>query len=116
MTVAPAERGIVLGVADARSAEIDDLAVLVWAVGYAASSRGRGEARIGIAPSGSLAGLPRAVARAKIERLGEIVRLIERRTEEPIAAALDPRAVDVRSAALGRWTPRRGRGRPGGAA
>jgi methionine synthase II (cobalamin-independent) len=114
VTAAPAERGIVLGVADARSPDSDDLALIVWAVGYAAASRGRGEARIGIAPSGSLAGLPRAAARAKIERLGEVVGLIDRRAEEPIAAALDPRAVDARSAALGSWTPRRRRGRPGG--
>jgi methionine synthase II (cobalamin-independent) len=105
VTVAPAERGIVLGVADARSAAVDEREVVVWAVGYAAASRGRGEARVGIAPSGSLAGLPRAVARAKIERLGEVVRLIDRRAEEPIEASLDPRAIDARSAALGRWTP-----------
>lgn len=105
VTVAPAERGIVLGVADARSPATDEREVVVWAVAYAAASRGRGEARIGIAPSGSLAGLPRAAARAKIERLGEIVRLIDRRAEEPIEASLDPRAIDARSAALGRWTP-----------
>ncbi|MGZ8502764.1 MAG: hypothetical protein ACXWW6_07920 [Candidatus Limnocylindrales bacterium] len=116
VAAAPAERGIVLGVADARSPRIDERAVLVWAVGYAAASHGRGEARIGIAPSGSLAGLPRAAARAKIERLGEIVKLVDRRAEEPIAASLDPRAVDSRSAAMGSWTPHRGRGRPGGGA
>jgi methionine synthase II (cobalamin-independent) len=109
VTVAPAERGIVLGVADARSAAVDEREVVVWAVGYAAASRGRGEARVGIAPSGSLAGLPRAAARAKIDRLGEVVRLVDRRAEEPIAASLDPRAVDARSAALGRWTPPEGR-------
>ena len=104
-----AERGIVLGVADARSPAVDEREVVVWAVGYAAASRGRGEARVGIAPSGSLAGLPRAAARAKIERLGEIVRLIDRRAEEPIQASLNPRAIDARSAALGRWTPPRKR-------
>jgi methionine synthase II (cobalamin-independent) len=115
VTAAPAERGIVLGVADARSPGVDEREIIVWAIGYAAASRGRGEARIGIAPSGSLAGLPRAVARAKIDRLGEIVRLMEHRAEEPIAAALDPRAVDIRSAALGRWTPRRPGPTSGGA-
>ena len=102
---APAERGIVLGVVEARSAERDFPEVVVWAIGYAASTAGRGEGRIGIAPSGSLAGLPRSVARRKIELLGEVARLIERRHEQPLAAALDPRAVDIRSAALGRWTP-----------
>jgi methionine synthase II (cobalamin-independent) len=105
ITTAPAERGIILGVADARSAQVDEPEVIVWAVAYASASRGRGEARIGIAPSGSLAGLPRGAARAKIERLGEIVRLVDLRAEEPIAASLDPRAVDSRSAALGSWTP-----------
>jgi methionine synthase II (cobalamin-independent) len=105
VTRAPAERGIVLGVVDARTPEPDLVELVVWAVAYAASTGGRGEARIGIAPSGSLVGLPRAVARRKIELLGEVVRLIERRHEEPIAAALDPPAVDLRSAALGRWTP-----------
>jgi methionine synthase II (cobalamin-independent) len=109
ITIAPAERGIVLGVADARSAQVDEPELMVWAVAYASASRGRGETRIGIAPSGSLAHLPRAAARAKIGRLGEIVRLVERRAEEPIAASLDPRAVDSRSAALGRWTPPKAR-------
>ena len=85
--------------------------MILWAIGHAAASAGRGEARVGIAPSGDLAGLPRSVARAKIGRLGEVVELIERRGQEAIAAALDPRAVDARSAALGRWSPRRG-GRP----
>lgn len=108
VTRAPAERGIVLGVVDARTAKVDDRAVVVWAVGYAAASGGRGEDRIGIAPSGSLAGLPRQIARRKIELLGEVVGLIERRSEEALAAALDPRVVDKRSAGLGRWT-RRGR-------
>lgn len=105
ITRAPAERGIVLGVVEARSAERDFPEVLVWAIGYAASTGGRGEGRIGIAPSGSLAGLPRSIARRKIELLGHVAGLVERRNAEPIAASLDPRAVDIRSAALGRWTP-----------
>jgi methionine synthase II (cobalamin-independent) len=109
VTRAPRERGIVLGVVDAHKPERDLVELVVWAIAYAASTGGRGEARIGIAPSGSLAGLPRAAARAKLELLGEVVRLIERRNEEPIAAALDPRAVDPRSGALGRWTPARDR-------
>ncbi len=108
VTRAPVERGIVLGVVDARTAGVDDRAVVVWAVGYASASGGRGEDRIGIAPSGSLAGLPRDVARRKIGLLGEVVGLVDRRREEALAAALDPRVVDKRSAGLGRWT-RRGR-------
>ena len=104
ITRAPAERGIVLGVVDA-SGLVNDPAVIVWAVGYAASTQARGEQRVGIAPAGSLAGLSRVAARRKIELLGEVVRIVDRRGEVPIAASLDPRAVDIRSAALGRWTP-----------
>ena len=103
ITRAPVERGIVLGVVDARSVAIDDPAVVIWAVGYAASG-GRGHDRIGVAPSGGLAALPREAARAKIDLLGEVVRIVERRREEAVAGSLDPRAVDARSAALGRWS------------
>jgi methionine synthase II (cobalamin-independent) len=109
VTRVPSDRGVVLGVVDARRPAPDDREIVVWAVGHAAASAGRGEARVGIAPSGSLAGLSRTIARAKIGLLGEVVGLIERRHEEAIAAALDPRAVDPRSAALGRWTPGTGR-------
>jgi hypothetical protein len=103
---APLERGMVLGIADARTPDPDDLAVLVWAVGYAASS-GRGEIRIGVAPSGSLASLEPSAARAKITRLGDLVELIEHKDETPLGLSLDPRSIDARSAALGRWEPRR---------
>ena len=106
ITRAPPERGVILGVVDVRAESIDDRATIVWAVGYAASG-GRGETRIGIAPSGDLAGLPGDVARAKIELLGEVVRLIEQRRETAMAASLDPRATDARSAALGSWRSRR---------
>lgn len=103
---APLDRGLVLGVVDAAAVGHDDPALVVWAIGYAASS-GRGEERIGIAPSGSLSALPREAARSKLGLLGEVVRLIERRRDEAIAASLDPRAVDARSAALGTWRSRR---------
>ena len=114
ITRAPPDRGIVLGVVDPGEA-VTDAAVIVWAIGYAASSGDRGETRVGIATSGSLAALSRAEARRKIDLLGTVVGLIDRRHVEPIAASLDPRAVDSRSAALGRWTPPAER-RPGGRA
>ncbi len=112
ITRAPADRGIVLGVVDGTSA-VDGPELILWAVGYAASSGGRGESRVGIATAGSLAGISRADARRKIDLLGSVVKLIDRRHVEPIAASLDPRAVDSRSATLGRWTPPPER-RPGG--
>lgn len=112
IVAAPPERGIVCGVVDARSEQADELEIIVWAAAYAASTGGRGDVRVGLAPSGSLAGLPRDVARQKIELLGRAASLIQRRHEEPLAAALDPRAVDIRSAGLGRWTPGTKRGGP----
>ncbi len=104
ITRAPRERGIVCGAVDARDPRLDDKELIVWAASYAASG-GRGFERVGVAPSGSLAGLEPAAARAKIERLGLAARIVEARGETPIQAQLDPRAVDSRSAALGRWTP-----------
>ena len=104
ITRAPADRGIVLGVVD-RTTAVDGPELILWAVGYAASSGDRGESRVGIATSSSLAGLSRADARRKIDLLGSVVKLIERRHVEPIAASLDPRAIDSRSGTLGRWTP-----------
>ena len=104
ITRAPRERGIVCGAMDARDPRIDDKEVIVWAASYAASG-GRGYERVGIAPAGSLAGLEPGVARRKIEKLGESARIVEARDVTPIQAQLDPRAVDIRSGAVGRWTP-----------
>jgi methionine synthase II (cobalamin-independent) len=104
ITRAPTSRGIVCGAVDVRDPRIDDKELIIWAASYAASG-GRGFERVGVAPAGSLAGLERSIARRKLERLGESVRIVEARHETPIQAQLDPRAVDSRSAALGRWTP-----------
>ncbi len=104
---APGERGIICGALDARNPALDSTEVLIWAAHYAASTRGRGLARVGLSPSASLASLPRDRAREKVVLLGETVRLASAGTAEEVAAALDPRAIDIRSAALGRYAPRR---------
>jgi methionine synthase II (cobalamin-independent) len=104
ITRAPIERGIVCGAVDARDPRTDDKELVVWAASYAASG-GRGYERVGVAPAGSLAALDPAIARRKIEVLGTSARIVETRDEVPIQAQLDPRAVDSRSAAIGRWTP-----------
>ncbi len=70
---------------------------------YAASG-GRGIERVGLATAGSLAELPWASAVRKLERIAEAVRITDLPSEERMAA-LDPRAVDIRSAALGRYDP-----------
>ncbi len=74
---------------------------LLWAAGYAASTGGRGMDRVGLATSASLGHLPWPVAMRKLERLGEASRLVLGSVDER-AAAVDPRAVSNRSAALGR--------------
>ncbi|MGH2513006.1 MAG: hypothetical protein ACRDGQ_09990 [Candidatus Limnocylindrales bacterium] len=104
ITRAPPERGIVCGAVDVHDPRIDDKELIVWAASYAASG-GRGYERVGVAPAGSLAEFEPAVARQKIERLGESARIVEERGQVPIQAQLDPRAIDSRSAALGQWTP-----------
>ncbi len=109
--VAPGERGIVAGVGDAAGRGRTRLEDVVWAVGYAASTQGRGRDRVGVAPSGSLAELSDERARAVLDLLGEATRTIEGGRDE-ILARLDPRAIDARSAALGQHPPQRRR--PGG--
>ena len=85
--------------------------LLLWAAGYAASTASRGGDRVGIATAGSLAHLPWDVAGQKVARLGAAARLAQAEPDE-LRAAVDPRALDSRSAALGRYTkppPRRRR-------
>ena len=101
---APSDRGIVCGTLAGRAGSDDGPEILLWAAGYAASTGGRGPARVGLATAGSLAHLDWDVAARKVQRLGEAVRLSALPAEER-KAAVDPRAVDIRSAALGRYDP-----------
>ena len=100
----PAERGLICGALSTREGSDDGPELLLWAARYAASTRGRGPARVGLATAGSLAALSWAVAAEKVRRLGEAARLAAAPVDEWLAA-IDPRAVDKRSAALGRYEP-----------
>jgi hypothetical protein len=101
---APSVVGVICGAVSTREGSDDGPEILLWAAGYAASTRGRGPARVGLATAGSLAALPWEVAARKVERLGHAGRLASLPVEER-KAAIDPRAVDARSAALGRYEP-----------
>ncbi len=68
---APRERGLILGVADARTDLRDAVPVSVWAARYGASMGARGLDRIGLAPSAGLEWRSPAVARMKLRRLAE---------------------------------------------
>lgn len=102
---APTERGIVAGVADARTTRLDTREVMVWGARYAAALNGRGLDRVGLAPSAGLEYLPRDRAKAKIEALGEAAAVAAISDPDELRRSLDPRAVDSRSAALGRYEP-----------
>lgn len=111
VAVAPGERGVILGVGDASGRGRTRLEDVVWAVGYAASTGGRGMERVGIAPSGSLAALDPSRAQAVLELLGDAVRTFAEGRDAALER-LDPRAIDARTAALGHY--QRERRRPGG--
>lgn len=107
---APAARGIVCGALSTAAGSDDSPELLLWAAAYAASSgtagETRSETRVGLATAGSLAHLPWEAAARKVERLGYALRLAALPAAERLAA-MDPRSVDIRSAALGRYEPRR---------
>ena len=97
-----------------RAASSDDVARivaawrhLIWAAHYAASIKGRGLVRVGLANASSLEGISRERARAKVQVLASAAQLAADASPDELAAPLDPRAVDIRSAAVGRYTPRR---------
>ncbi len=110
VVAAPGDRGIVCGVLSIELGSDDRPELPLWAAAYAASTGGRGPARVGLATAGSLAGIPWEAAVEKLGRLGEAVRLANLPPDER-RRSIDPRAVDSRSAALGRVEPHRPRRR-----
>lgn len=100
----PGDRGVIVGAEDATVSTAEGVEILTYAIGYAASSGGRGHDRIGIATSGDMSALPWPAAQAKMAGLGRILELYAG-PPGSLPAAMDPRAVDIRSAAMGRWEP-----------
>ncbi|HEY2916845.1 MAG TPA: hypothetical protein VGI98_06485 [Candidatus Limnocylindrales bacterium] len=99
VTRTPGDRGIVAGALDPNRREGPELPV--WAAQYAASTRGRGLARVGLGTGGGLEHLPWDVAIERLNALGEAARIAALPPGE-LADALDPRAVSSRAAATGR--------------
>lgn len=98
---APGHIGIVCGALGAGERADESVEVLLFAIGYAASTGGRGHDRVGIATAGSLQGVSWDVAVRRMRVLGEAARLATATPDER-AATLDPRAVSIRGAAMGR--------------
>ena len=97
----PGEIGVVCGALSASATSLDGPETLLWAAGYAASMRGRGPDRVGLATASSLKALSWEQAVAKLDALGAAARLAMGPVDERVAA-MDPRAVSSRAAALGR--------------
>lgn len=98
----PGDRGVIAGaLAVARPTDLGS-EVLVWAAQYAASTQGRGLDRVGLATAGSMAHLTWEQAMDKLDRLAKGAALATAGHDE-LRRTIDPRAVDIRSAALGRY-------------
>jgi len=107
---APRAVGIVCGAMTSDAGGDEAVEILLYALNYAASTAGRGPDRVGVATAGSLAGVPWDVAERRMRRLGEAVRLAAGSPEE-LADVIDPRAISIRGAALGREGVRRAKRR-----
>jgi methionine synthase II (cobalamin-independent) len=101
----PGDRGVVCGALAAEPGSDDRREILVWAAAYAASTGRRGPTRVGLGSASSFADLPWEMAVRKMALLGDAARLADLPAEER-ARAVDPRSLDARSAALGRYAPR----------
>ena len=86
----PGDRGIVCAALRAPSAD-DQASILVWAARYAASMRGRGLARVGLANASFLGSLEPSAARAALAALSRAARFAAMEPDEAIAAGLDRR-------------------------
>jgi hypothetical protein len=102
---APSGRGVIAGVLAGREAVDEPREIMLWAAHYAASAGGRGPVRVGLGSAGSYAKLTWVAAVRKMRRLGEAARLAEMPPSLELARQLDPRAVSIRTAALGHDAP-----------
>ena len=103
--LAPGDRGIVAGVVSGREGVDEPKEVLLWAAHYAASTGGRGLARVGLGSAGSWASCTWEAALRKLRLLGDAARLAGLPPSEELARQLDPAAVSARRAALGHDAP-----------
>ena len=92
---------MICGALSPAAESLDGPETLLWAIGYAASMRGRGSDRVGLATASSLSELSWERAVAKLDALGAAARLVVAPADDRVKA-MDPRAVSSRAAALGR--------------
>jgi methionine synthase II (cobalamin-independent) len=110
VTSIPGERGIICGALDSRPGSDDAIELLAWAAHYAASANSRGLERVGLAVVPGLDREDWPTVQSKLAVLGRAAK-VAGLSGDALAASLDPRSVDIRSAALGRYDPVRPRRR-----
>lgn len=112
---APTDRGIIVGALGLEPTADETREVLVWAAHYAASTNGRGLARVGLANAPAAPGLAptRAGMLHKLAVVAEAGRIAAVESAEEMVGLLDRRALDPRSVPTGRFAPARRRGRTG---
>jgi methionine synthase II (cobalamin-independent) len=103
------DRGVVAGALSGREGGDESKELLLWAAHYAASTGGRGIARVGLGSAGSFANLAWASAVRKMQRVGEAARLAALPPSEELMRSLDPTLISARRAALGHDAPPRPR-------
>jgi hypothetical protein len=106
---APTDRGIVCGAIGLAPGADATREVLVWAAHYAASTNGRGLDRVGLANAPALVPVGRDEVLRRLGIVAEASRIASVESGEELARHLDPRAIDPRSAAFGRFAPARRR-------
>lgn len=107
----PGDRGVVAGAMTADEATNQPRELLLWAAHYAASTGGRGIARVGLGSAGSFANLTWASAVRKMHALGAAARLAAMPPSDELMRSLLPAAISARRAALGPDAPPRPRRR-----
>ena len=107
----PGDRGVVAGAMTDDEASDQPRELLLWAAHYAASTGGRGIARVGLGSAGSFASLSWTAAVRKMQRLGEAARLAALPPSEELMRSIRPAAISARRAALGPDAPPRPRRR-----
>jgi Methionine synthase II (cobalamin-independent) len=110
VTRAPGDRGVIVGVLSADETIDEPKEIQLWASRYAASTGGRGLARVGLGSAGGYENLTWEVAVRKMQRLGDAARLAELPPGDELARAVDPRSLSSRQAALGSAAAGRGHG------
>ncbi|MCI0343988.1 MAG: hypothetical protein L0221_00910 [Chloroflexi bacterium] len=102
VTRAAAGVGIVAGAMASQDGGDEGPELVLYAARYAAATQARGPARVGVALVPGLNRLPWDVAVRKLNALGRAARIAALPPGDELASALDPRAIDLRTAALGR--------------